>query len=345
MKTNAQFILSKQIVLQRFQEISKVANEVSYSFKTNRDVGYILRDNTNCSFSVHSPNAVDLLESPEKIWYFAQGWDDDEIKGVYDKGIRSFVVDNKNDLDLLLHFLGHINSKINLLLRLRLKEKTIHTGKHFVFGFFGQQINEMVPQLKNNPKISSLGIHFHRKTQNISEWDLRYELENVLEKETMYKIDCINIGGGVPTRYKNYSADVIESIFRKLIEFKNWLEEYDIKTIIEPGRFIAAPAVKLQTRIMNIYNGTIVVGCSVYNGAMDTFVTNIRLEVEGELTQEEGTPYTIKGKTPDSIDIFRYRVYLKNPNIGDNVVFLNAGAYTYSTDFCLLEPLPTIVVD
>ena len=94
---------------------------------------------------------------------------------------------------------------------------------------------------------------------------------------------------------------------------------------------------------MNIQDNTIIVGCSVYNGAMDTFVANIRLEVEGEL--EEGEAYTIKGKTPDSIDIFRYRVFLDNPKVGEKIVFLKAGAYNYSTDFCLLEPLETVIVD
>jgi ornithine decarboxylase len=45
------------------------------------------------------------------------------------------------------------------------------------------------------------------------------------------------------------------------------------------------------------------------------------------------------------MDIFRYRVYLENPETGDKIVFLNAGAYTYSTDFCNLEKLETIIVD
>ena len=76
---------------------------------------------------------------------------------------------------------------------------------------------------------------------------------------------------------------------------------------------------------------------------MDTFVVPIRLLVEGEL--ENGTAYTIKGCTPDSTDVFRYRVYLDMPKIGDKIVFRNAGAYTYTTDFCNLEKLETVVVD
>ena len=95
--------------------------------------------------------------------------------------------------------------------------------------------------------------------------------------------------------------------------------------------------------IQNIYSNNIIVNCSVYNSAMDTFVAHIRLLVDGELNS--GEPYTIKGITPDSMDVFRYRVFLSNPKVGDKLVFLNAGAYTYSTDFCSLEKLETLVVD
>jgi ornithine decarboxylase len=45
------------------------------------------------------------------------------------------------------------------------------------------------------------------------------------------------------------------------------------------------------------------------------------------------------------MDIFRYRTYLDNPKVGDKIVFLNAGAYTYSTDFCNLKKLETVIVD
>ena len=111
--------------------------------------------------------------------------------------------------------------------------------------------------------------------------------------------------------------------------------------IIEPGRFLAGPAMKLECYIKNIYNGNIIVDCSVYNSAMDTFVAHVRMQVEGEL--EKGDAYTIKGSTPDSMDILRYRVYLKNPKIGDKITFLNAGAYTFSTDFCGLEKIEVVI--
>ncbi|MGM5482780.1 MAG: decarboxylase [Nanobdellota archaeon] len=345
MKTKAKFLLSKSEALNRYKQVEKLADKVSYSFKTNREVGLILRDNTKCNFSIHSPKALEYLNTPERIWYFAQGIDYEELNAIFNKKVKSFVVDNTSDLKLLTEYIDKYKIEINLLLRMRLKEKTIHTGKHFVFGFYSSQINKLIPELRKNNNIKYLGIHFHRKTQNIGEWSLKFELENMLEKETLKFIDYVNIGGGIPGKYKNFSSDVTKGIFEKIKEFKTWLNNQEIKMIIEPGRFIACSSVKLETEIMNIQDNTIIVGCSVFNGAMDTFVANIRLEIDKELSSEEGKPYTIKGKTPDSVDIFRYKAYLNNPKVGDKVTFLNAGAYNYSTDFCLLEPIETIIVE
>ncbi|MCH7902834.1 hypothetical protein IIC68_03715 [archaeon] len=39
------------------------------------------------------------------------------------------------------------------------------------------------------------------------------------------------------------------------------------------------------------------------------------------------------------------KVYMKDPKEGDKLVFLNAGAYNFSSDFCDLEKLETEVVE
>jgi len=45
------------------------------------------------------------------------------------------------------------------------------------------------------------------------------------------------------------------------------------------------------------------------------------------------------------MDIFRYKVYLNSPKVGDKIRFLNAGAYNFSSDFCNLKKLKTEIVE
>ena len=81
------------------------------------------------------------------------------------------------------------------------------------------------------------------------------------------------------------------------------------------------------------------------NSDLDALIVPVKLIVEGELSKNQGKPYVIKGITPCSMDLFRYRVYLKNPKLGEALTFLNAGAYNFTTDFCDLEKLETEMID
>ena len=276
-----------------------------------------------------------------RIIFLAQAWNQDFIKKIFDMGISYFVVDNETDLDILEDFLKDNDVEINLLLRLKLKELTVRTERYFVFGMPSDIINKRIKELRDNKKIKVLGVHFHRKTQNMSEWNLQYEISNVIEEDVLKLIDVINIGGGIPSVYANVNEDVIPSIFNKIKEFREWLNKLNIKMIIEPGRFIAAPSCKLKTQIKAINDNNIIINASVYNTDMDALIVPVKLLVEGELEKGQGQPYVIKGYTPCSLDLFRYRVYLDNPKVGDNITFLNAGAYNFTTDFCDLKKLDT----
>jgi len=147
----------------------------------------------------------------------------------------------------------------------------------------------------------------------MAEWGIKREIENIIAPETLEMIDYMIIGGGLPSIYTNTNVKVFDSIFKKIKEMKDWLNINNIKMIVEPGRFIAAPSVKLL--------------------------------VEEELEKGNGQAYAIKGITPCSMDLFRYKVYLKNIKVGDKIIFLNAGAYNFSTDFCDLEKIETKIID
>lgn len=347
---NPKFTLSKSKVLKQYHIVSSVADMISYSSKTNSLVTQILGRETDCLFSIHLINELKNVEDKSRVLFLAQAWDEEQIKQLTEQGINKFVIDNEVDLDTLIKFLESNDVRINLLLRLKLKENTLRTEKYFVFGMTSDIIIRRIRELKNHPRINQLGIHFHRKTQNLAEWNYAYELSQIFPPDVFESIQVINMGGGLPSEYANTNVNVFPGIFTKITEFKSWLREKEIKLILEPGRFIAAPAGKLHTTIIAIYDNNIIINASVYNSDMDALIVPVKLLVEGELTKEEATerqgkPYVIKGITPCSLDLFRYRVYLNNPKVGDRLVFLNAGAYNFTADFCDLEKIETEIVE
>ena len=341
----AKFILSKSKVLEQYQIVNKLGDITSYSSKTNPDVTPILEENTDCMFTIHTVNELKHIKNKSRCFFLAQGWDEKLIQHLLNQNITKFGVDNLADLEFLIKYLENTDNKIELMLRVKLKEHSIRTEKYFVFGMDCLMVNEKIKELKNHPNIVSLGIHFHRKTQNMAEWNLTYEVEHMFDKETLEIIDVLNIGGGLPSIYANVNVKVFDSIYRKILDLKKWLTEKKIKLMLEPGRFISAPAVKLITNIISLYENNIIVNASIYNSDTDAITVPVKLKVENELKKGEGKPYVIKGSTPCSMDLFRYRVYLDNPKVGDSLVFLNSGAYNFSTDFCDLEKVETEVLE
>jgi len=333
----AKFIISKSKALEQYCKIKDVCDLVSYSSKTNPLVSGILEENSDCMFSIHMVNELKKIKDLSRVMFLVQGCDVNFIKELINKGIKWFVVDNEKDLD---EFAKYDEKKINLLLRIKLKENTLKTERYFVFGMSSDFVNKKLKELKN--KFCSLGIHFHRKTQNLSEWNLKRDFEEMIKRDNLKYINYVNIGGGLPSEYANTNVDVIDNILVKIKEFRRYLNGKNIKMIIEPGRFIAAPAGKLIVKVIRVYDNNIVVNASVYNSDTDALTVPIKLLVEGE---GKGNPYIIKGITPCSMDLFRYRVYLKDIKEGDEIVFLNAGAYGFSSDFCDLDKLKTDIVD
>jgi len=197
---------------------------------------------------------------------------------------------------------------------------------------------------ERNKFIDKFGIHIHRKSQNTSEWEIISELNDSIFSEVFDRLDFINLGGGLPVKYKSYSSDILNYIFKKLKETIEWLKERKVEVFIEPGRYIAAPSIKLETEIIQIQDKNIILNTTIYNCALDTILTGTKMIIEGELNDnEEGDYYLIKGNSPTRDDIFRYNVKLKNPKVGDKIVFLNAGAYNYTTDFFGYTKLETVI--
>ncbi len=340
------FTLSKKIVLAQYDKVKAMCDAVSYSSKTNQLVTRMLEEERDCLFSVHLENELQHNKDMSRVLFLAQGLEEEQLDRLLKIEIDKYVIDNEGDLDFLLDYLSqHPNVKIELMLRTKLKENSVKTERYFVFGMTTDVVNKRIMEIKGHKQITSLGIHFHRKTQNMAEWNLAYEIEHMFTPEVLDAIDVMNTGGGLPSVYANTNEKVFESIYLKIEEFWKYLKGKNITFMMEPGRYIAAPAGKLHTHIKLVFDDNIIVTSSVYNTDMDAVIVPVKLLVEGELEKGKGKPYVIKGETPCSMDLFRYRVWLDNPKQGDPIIFLNAGAYNFRTDFCDLEELETKVIE
>ena len=347
--SKAKFILSKKKLVEQVKKLQDLGLKVSYSYKTNRVVGKVLQDLEECKdvdFSIHSFKEIEDIVDKKKIWFFTQAEGKQELIELLGIGIRNFVVDNEVDLERLLEVIEKEKVVINISLRMKFQEHRIGTGKYFVYGMPAKRINELIEMIKDNEFIDKLGIHLHRKSQNTSEWEIKEEIEDSLSAESLERINMINLGGGLPSIYRSSSVNVFNYIFGKIKDCVDWLKDKDIGVIIEPGRFLSAPCVRLECEVIQQYEKNLVINTTIYNCALDNVLTGTKMLVQDELNEdEEGEYYLIKGNSPTRDDIFRYKVKLSEKNVGDKIIFLNAGAYNYTTDFFGYNRLDTEIFE
>ena len=345
----AKFILYKKIIKEQIKTLENLGLKISYSYKTNKEVGNLIQEmleTQNIDFSIHAKEEIDMIRNKSKIWFFTQAESEEELKDIIKKGIRNFVVDNETDLNRILNVIKEIQLKINLSLRMKFQEHRIGTGKYFVYGMSSKKINEIIESIRSNEFIVKLGVHIHRKSQNTSEWEIKQEIIDSLSGGSLKRLNFINLGGGLPSEYRSYTSQVLPYIFKKIKEARDFLFNSGIETYIEPGRFIAAPAIELETEVIQVQGKNLIINTTIYNSALDTLIGGHKMLIKGELSEKEnGEEYLIKGNSPTRDDIFRYRVKLKNPRVGNKITFLNAGAYNYTTDFFGYKKLATEVVD
>ncbi|HKL23857.1 MAG TPA: decarboxylase [Candidatus Nanoarchaeia archaeon] len=372
--SKARFILSKQEVKNKIKNLQEKGLDVSYSFKTNHPVGKVIEkliinnEIEKTDFSIHDILELEKFEKEtienNRIWFFTQAESKKQLKEILNRGIKKFVVDNEQDLNNLLEVIKNKENEkrnsIDLLLRMKFQEHRVGTGKYFVYGMNSGKVNELISELnkqENRKHINNLGIHLHRKTQNTSEWEIVEEIKDSLSEKTLQRVEIINLGGGLPAEYVSSNKKMYNYIFQKLEETKEFLRGWDIKTVIEPGRYIAGPSVRLETEIIQIQDKNLIVNVSVYNCSLDCVLTGTKMLVKDEVTENEINneeyvkgevgSYLIKGNSPTRDDIFRYKVKLPKSKVkvGNKIVFLNAGAYNYATDFFGYKKLETEIVE
>ncbi len=338
------FIVSKKEIKRRIWDLKRRSDIVFYSHKTNPFIGKLItKMNDGIGLCLNHINSLrDLDEDTlKKSLYYVHSESKEEIEKILDKGIKKFIVDNENDLKKVIS-VGDVE---DIYIRVKYREHTFYTGKYFVYGISWKKIEDIIKRYDLSNKYN-LGLHFHKRTQNIGEWYIFEDFfdmfsENFLKK---YDIRYVNIGGGIPWKYINSKPD-LKYIFYNIDIFRKKLNDLNIKLVMEPGRYIAAPSVRLKVKVINKYEKTLVVNASIYNAYMDTYLLHHRLPILEE-SQNGKYCYTIKGNTLDSLDIFRYSACFENDiEIGDTLTFLNVGAYNFHCNFSFLSPIPYVIVD
>lgn len=318
------FVCSRSVLSEQVGKIRKLGLEVFYAVKTNQEM-QILEELHRLGTGFLASNPKDFISvsatgaRPDKIIYYARGLTRPLAEWLIENGCRNFVVESLPAFDNLLPL---VDNGFSILARMRANGVRNKYSGEYVPGLEAGEVRAI------NAKCRKLGIttgvlhHSSSQVDDLDAWNKKFK-----ELAGLGGMDIIDLGGGIPISYGSGNHD---KIFE---EIKNGIKKLNaMRVIIEPGRFIAGPACSLVARVEVVDGSNAVLNCSVYNTHIDTIIADVVLPCRA-LKKGPQAKYRLLGSSLCNLDVFNKGAVLPKLAEGDVVVFDNAGAYNFSSEF------------
>ncbi|UTC74196.1 type III PLP-dependent enzyme [Treponema sp. OMZ 792] len=340
--------------------------DVFYAIKANphEEIITMLNEMGSC-FDIASRYELDkvlkLGVSPERVSYGNTIKKAKDIAYFYEKGVRMFATDSKDDLKNIAQFAPGSRVYVRILVENTTSADWPLSRK---FGCHPDMAYDLCIQARDSGLIP-YGISFHVGSQqrDIGQWNdaiakTKY-LMGSLEEEEDIKLEMVNMGGGFPASYVTPANDLSEYAS----EINRYLED-DFgderpRIILEPGRSLVGDSGILVTEVVMISrkNNTalfrwVYLDTGLFNGLIETLNESLKYPIVTD--KDEGCKkwgeVVLAGPTCDSMDIMYedYKYSLPtNLKPGDRVYFLTTGAYTSSyasVEFNGFPPIKTYIM-
>ncbi|AAS11598.1 type III PLP-dependent enzyme [Treponema denticola] len=340
--------------------------DIFYAIKANphEEIISMLNEMGSC-FDIASRYELDkvlkLGVSPERLSYGNTIKKAKDIAYFYEKGVRMFATDSKDDLKNIAQFAPGSRVYVRILVENTTSADWPLSRK---FGCHPDMAYDLCIQARDSGLIP-YGISFHVGSQqrDIGQWNdaiakTKYLMDS-LEEEEEIKLEMVNMGGGFPASYVTPANDLSEYAS----EISRYLEddfgEERPRIILEPGRSLVGDSGILVTEVVMISrkNNTalfrwVYLDTGLFNGLIETLNESLKYPIITD--KDEGCKkwgeVVLAGPTCDSMDIMYedYKYSLPtNLKPGDRVYFLTTGAYTSSyasVEFNGFPPIKTYIM-
>jgi ornithine decarboxylase len=370
------FVLDTERIAAQLRELRRELPGVGIHFATKSlphpaVIGTV--HESGASFEVASRGEVDLLERhgvpvagtlhthPVKTMA--------DITGAYLRGIRTFVVDSPSEIG---KFAGLPCSDVGVLVRLSFPNPGAKSDLSSKFGVAPEDAPALVERCIA-ARLTVRGFTFHVGSQTTSAEPWRHaitatlQLMRLLEARHGIRFEMLDLGGGFPVAYD----EAVPSLGELARGIRSALADVPphVRVVVEPGRFVAAPAMTLVTRVIGTneradgrwhYLDEGLYGAYSNIPAEDVHAlvfagAELGMPPAGDAAAERAArpvltrtrvPVTLAGPTCDSMDVIARRLPLPPLVDGDLLVSPMMGAYTWATAtrFNGIAPTPVVVL-
>ena len=254
--------------------------------------------------------AVSLVDDfgvpAENILYIVSFTNDSDVANLLEKGIRFFIVDSYNKINVL----SKSDKQINVLLRVSVPLQELDR-----FGVDIDKTDEYISAIKD-AGLNFCGLHFHIPSQRNS-----LEIDKLMIKKIVEKypdLQCLDIGGGCSVENSKELYEYIMSISNAKI------------VICEIGYDFVNDAINIETEVIEVksINGINIasIDVGIYSGLMDLFLTKRSFSIVSQDNDENKVLYRLYGPSLDCRDYIG-EYLLPTLHVGDKLIVKNSGAY------------------
>ncbi len=279
----------------------------------------------------------------------------EDIAYAYAQGVRTFAVDSEGEVDkVAAHAPGS-----TVLCRLLASSRGARWPLSRKFGCVPEMAADLLRRAAGRG-LDPAGLSFHVGSQQLdpARWEpsiaTAAELFGRLRAEGL-TLRVLNVGGGFPVGYRtevapieDYAAAIEDAVTRCFGPDRPQL-------MIEPGRYVAAPAGILHTQVVLVSRKSysdeprwVYLDAGRFGGLAETEDEAIQYRLVTARDGGPSAPVVLAGPTCDSVDILYQRAAYHLPldlAAGDVVRIMDAGAYTAtyaSVGFNGFPPLRTV---
>lgn len=310
----------------------------------------------------------------DKILYSAPGKSKKDIEMTIDKSI--IIADSFNEILMISEVARELNlSRVNIGVRINpnftFESNVGGPGK---FGIDEEEFFEIADRINGLYGIRIVGIHAHVKSQELNHnliadyYEKLLDLTIRVQERLGYDLEFLNMGSGIGIPYKKTDEAVnVEELGEKLNSILNDVKARlgDIRLFIETGRYLVGKSGVYVSKIRDIkvsrgkkylilsntlngfYRPSINEMVKVFTDDLDPkpceplFTSLDSTQISILKQSDEKEVVTIVGNLCTATDVVAQDVLVPKVQIGDLVVFNNAGAYSYvltPLQFASLEP-------
>lgn len=315
-------VCSRSVLGEQVRILKRLGVDVFFSVKTNPERA-ILKElcGLGVGFSVSSPGEFLSATSAgaDRICYYERGLTKERAEWLVQSGCSSYAVDSRAAFENLK---AAAREGLTILVRVKSDKADNRYPGDYAPGVEPAEAERMIEECRGLG--AKVGILHHSASQieDPAVWKRKFE-----ELSRFNGVEIIDIGGGMPVSYSGGGQEEV------MAEIEDGVKGLKAESVIaEPGRFIVGPACSLITKVALVDGNDAVLNCSVYDAHIDTILAGLVLPCR---TLKDGPleEYRLLGSSLCSLDVFNERMELPRLSPGDVVVFDNAGAYNFSSDF------------